>query len=160
MKLKVALWLILWLCLPAIAWATDAAVTIRCGNHPGFGRIVFDLPPGSAPEVAIAGRVLTVRIGAAVRWASIPRPPRNVLGIKTEGTLARITFASDIPPRRTREPNKLIFDFADPPPPAHHHRRKRARATMPSPRCPTPPRRRARARSSNRSPRPCRMRWR
>ncbi len=115
MKMARILCLIVCLCLPGIAWAADTAITIRSGNHPGFGRIVFDLAGGPAPEVAIAGRILTVRMGAAIRWAAVPRPPRNVVGIKTEGNVARIEFASDSPPRRTKEQNKLIFDFVDRP---------------------------------------------
>ncbi len=107
--------LIAGLLLPGIAGAADTVMSIRVGNHPGFGRIVFDLLGGPAPEVALAGRVLTIRMGPTTRWAAVPRPPRNVVGIKTEGNMARIEFASDVPPRRIKEQNKLIFDFLDSP---------------------------------------------
>lgn len=137
MKKSKVLSLLAALLLPAIGWAADAVVAIRGGDHPGFGRIVLDLPAGAAPDVAIDGQRLTVRMRPSLQWSPPPRPPRNVTGIKIDGNAVHVEFSPKAVPRRTREQNKLILDFADPPAvPATEPADPRGRGTV---KPPTPP---------------------
>ena len=54
-------------------------VAMRTGTHANFGRVVFEVPPGSKPEVRQVGTRLTVKFAdaASVRAGAAAPPPHN-----------------------------------------------------------------------------------
>ncbi len=93
--------------------AEPLPVALRSGDHPGFGRLVFDLPAGtSATTAAAAGGVVVHLPGPA---GPAPRAPRNVRAI----TLARDTVTLTLAPgagwRTLHLPGRLVIDLTDPP---------------------------------------------
>ena len=68
----------------AFAAADTVAVTIRSGNHPDFGRIVFDAPPHMPYHVVRDGDHLTVTFAGDAALAGDPRLPRNIKGLQAD----------------------------------------------------------------------------
>ena len=96
----------------APALAEVPAIAARSGNHPGFGRIVFDLPAGVAASVAQDGTHARVQLtGAGV--ISFGPPPRNVLAMAPVAGGADITLGEGVRLRQSRIGDKLVLDLLD-----------------------------------------------
>ena len=69
-------------------------IIIRSGDHPGFGRLVFDLPLGTAYDIETETEtdrtVIRFRGRAPLVIGSAPRLPRNVRSIKIVSNQAEI----------------------------------------------------------------------
>ena len=93
------------------AWAETA---VRVGDHVGFSRGVFDLPPEASSNVVTEGnRVLLVFQGAGgvLEPAAIPR---NVQTIQTGSDTATIKLVPGARARPVRLGNRLVVDIFDP----------------------------------------------
>lgn len=111
---------------PLPAWAQSAGpapaapaptVSVRTGDHAGFGRVVLDLLPGMRPGVATEGRTVTVRLESAagpVGLAPPARMPRNVVGLVARDGAVELTLAPGARPRSYRMGDRLVVDVADP----------------------------------------------
>ncbi len=109
-----ALAITIGLLAPVTGWSTG--VTIRSGDHPGFGRIVFDLPAGDAPELRPKVGVPSVCVSPVKGPIALPGRPRNVLELRIEGKEeVCISFANGSQFRQSRPAGKLVLDFLDPP---------------------------------------------
>ncbi|MGE4046521.1 MAG: hypothetical protein AB7F35_16805, partial [Acetobacteraceae bacterium] len=53
------------------------AIPVRSGNHPGFGRVVFDTPPRTRYTLTRDGDRINIRFPAEINLGPPPRPPRN-----------------------------------------------------------------------------------
>jgi len=114
------------LCWPA---AAQERVSLRVGDHPGLGRVVFDWPREVAYRVETAPGRVTLRFAAPGAFDPAPaRLPRNVTGIRAEGESVEITLAPDSRPRVFRLGNRVVLDVADAAPGAAQS------ATPPAPR--------------------------
>ena len=80
------------------AQPAGSEVAVRTGDHPGFGRLVFDMPAGASVETASEGsRLLLVFSG--VEQLGLPVvAPRNVVALKADG--AEIQFLDNLGPYR------------------------------------------------------------
>ncbi|MGX9962787.1 hypothetical protein ACVFYP_05660 [Roseomonas sp. F4] len=96
--------------------AAQETVGVRSGDHPNFGRVVFDWPATIGYRVEeTAGRlVLRFDAPAAFDLAGLRRPPRNVLGVTTEAGSAEIRIAPGARSRHFRLGNRVIVDVLDP----------------------------------------------
>jgi len=97
----------------APAPAASAAAVMRTGNHPGFGRVVFDLPAGATWSLDRAGDRLTVRFTGATVGAGA-RPPRNVRDIVTGPGKVEFMLAPGAQIRPVRNGDRLVLDVLDP----------------------------------------------
>ena len=102
---------------PAAVPAAVPPAPIRTGNHPGFGRVVFDLPAGASWTLDRAGDRLTVRFSGAAPVAGA-QPPRNVRTLTAAAGAAELSLAPGAQVRPMRLDNRLVLDLLDPIPPS------------------------------------------
>ncbi|MDP3414842.1 hypothetical protein [Falsiroseomonas sp.] len=90
-------------------------VGVRVGDHPSFGRVVFDWPGNVGYRVEeSAGRVvLHFASPAAFDLTTLRRPPRNVLGVTTAADSAEIRLAPGATMRHFRLGNRVVVDVLD-----------------------------------------------
>ncbi|WP_439595309.1 hypothetical protein [Falsiroseomonas sp.] len=88
---------------------------MRAGDHPGFGRLVFDWPSSVAYRVEeTEGRlVLSFGAPAAFDLSGLRRPTRNVLGVTTEPMRAEIQLAPNTRTRHFRIGTRVVVDVLD-----------------------------------------------
>ena len=86
---------------------------VRTGDHPGYGRVVFDLPPGASWTLDRAGDRLTVRFSGADPLAGA-KPPRNVRALTVAAGAAELSLAPGVQVRPGRLGNRLLLDVLDP----------------------------------------------
>lgn len=90
------------------------AAIMRVGDHPGFGRVVFDLPSGARAETRVERqRVTVVFEGAAAPTLSV-RPVRNLAGAEVVDHGLAITLIPEAQVRIGRPSGKLVLDLLDP----------------------------------------------
>ncbi len=88
-------------------------IPIRTGDHPGFGRVVFDLPAGVGSSLEQAGDRLTVRFSGADPVAGA-RLPHNVLALTASPGMAELALAPGVRLRQAQLDNRLVLDLLDP----------------------------------------------
>ncbi len=104
-----------WLLLAAPALAQQA-VAVRLGSHPGFGRVVFDLPAAIPFTVERAGHAVTLHFPGA---GDVPAPPgaaRNVSSFSGGHDTAVVTVAPGVRLRTMRLGSRVVVDVLDPAP--------------------------------------------
>jgi hypothetical protein len=117
---------------PPAAAALPVA-NLRTGNHPAFGRIVVDLPPGATVATTTEGVAVHVRLAGAAFGGSV-RAPHNVTAISVQGSDATLTLAAGAHISTRRFGARFIIDvFADGAAPAEPG------ATEPAAAAPSPP---------------------
>jgi hypothetical protein len=117
--------------------AQAPTVTLRSGDHPGYGRLVFDLPQGATARTVPAPDGVTVAAAGAA-FGPVPRLPRNLRALDLGGGQATLHLVPGAGWRALRLPGRVVIDLLDPPSPA-------AVASVPGPApktAPPPPRRR------------------
>ncbi len=90
-------------------------VGVRVGDHPGFGRLVFDLPAGVTSQAAMEGDRLLLVFSAN---ATAGRPgglPRNVVGFEARPGSATLVVAPGAQIRPLRIGSRMVVDVLDPP---------------------------------------------
>ena len=98
---------------PVAVTAAAPAASIRTGNHPSFGRVVFDLPAGARWSLDRVGDRLTVRFSGADPLPGAP-PPRNVRALTAAPGSAELSLAPGTRVRTTRVGSRLVLDLLDP----------------------------------------------
>jgi hypothetical protein len=106
-------------CLAADAPAPAPAATLpeaalRTGDHPGFGRLVVDLPNGASAELVSADGRLVLRVSGGALTRAGP-PPHNVRSIALVAQGADLVLAPGTRLRRMHLPGRLVIDVLDPP---------------------------------------------
>lgn len=115
---------------PALAWGADPVATLRTGNHPGFGRVVLDLPATAHASVAEQDGALILTVTGAALHAGGP-PPRNLTGVSVQPGRLVLALRPGAHWRQVPVAGKLVIDILDPtgqpppppraaPPPALH----------------------------------------
>ena len=88
--------------------------SVRVGDHPGFGRVVFDLPEGARYElVTEADRTLIVFRGAGM-VESPDRVPKNLRAMQTGMNSATLRVAPGARIRPMRMSGRLVVDIYGP----------------------------------------------
>ena len=114
-------WLLIALLVAPVALAqAPAPVAMRVGNHPGYGRIVFDWPrpPAYTLDRGEDAVLLHFPAGAAIDPAGARRPPRNVAAVAVEPGGIRMTLRPGARLRHFRIGPKVVVDVLDPAPAA------------------------------------------
>jgi hypothetical protein len=96
------------------ALADPPAIALRTGDHPGFGRVVFDLPVGVSAVAAQDGDRVTIRFDPAGIVRAGAEAPRNVRGITFAAGQAEVVLAPGAQIRPMRMDGKLVIDVLDP----------------------------------------------
>jgi hypothetical protein len=98
------------------AMAADPTVTLRTGEHHGFGRLVFEAPAGVTEELVREGDRLVVRFSTNAAVDSAGHAPHNVSGITTSPGQAELSLSPGATIRRMRIGGRLVIDVLDPSP--------------------------------------------
>ncbi len=93
---------------PAAAQAA-AVVMLRTGEHPGFSRIVFDLPAAASADVASLHDGLLVKVAGAALTRS-GAEPRGLSGLAVSGSSATLSWAPGTAVHTWRLPGRLVID--------------------------------------------------
>ena len=96
-----------------IALAAPPVVGVRTGDHPGYGRVVFDLPAGTAAIPQEQNGRLIVHFDPAATARAGAALPRNVRGITAVGGGVEIAFLPGAQTRITHVDGKLVVDVLD-----------------------------------------------
>ncbi len=94
------------------ALAASDVVTVRSGDHPGFGRIVIDSPAHYKME-RIGDRVV-VQFTDAIRLGHAPSAPHNVTSVQTTGTTVEFVVAAGAEVKPSIISGLVVFDITDP----------------------------------------------
>jgi hypothetical protein len=96
------------------AWA-QVRVSLRVGDHPGHGRLVFNWPANAEYRVDEEEGRVVLRFGspAVFDLSAARRPPRNLLGIEAAGETAVIALAPGARVRHYRLPYHIVVDLLD-----------------------------------------------
>lgn len=120
--MTIAAWLIVMMCCgPARAQTSEPearapVVAVRTGDHPGFGRVVLDVPPGVQTQVKPGEARVTVMIeGGVPGGVADLRRPRNVTAILVDGDWLDVAIAAGAKVRSSRLPGRLVIDILDAP---------------------------------------------
>ncbi|MGH7042308.1 MAG: hypothetical protein ACREFY_09265, partial [Acetobacteraceae bacterium] len=120
------LWLLPVLFLAAVAaQAAPPPVPIRSGNHPGFGRLVFDFPSWVGWRMERHGEVVRLSFSRDLPFGPDPSLPRNVAALTDAPGQVEVTVVPGARLRRMRVGVRLVLDVLDPPRP-----REKARAPI------------------------------
>jgi len=93
--------------------ATPSAVTIRSGNHPDFGRVVFDAPAHARYNLVRDGDRLTVQFAPGIALQGAPALPRNVAALHADGSEATLTLAPGSTIHASRIGDHVVIDVFD-----------------------------------------------
>jgi hypothetical protein len=126
------------LLLLLLGWAPAGAETrvgVRTGDHPGFGRIVFDWAAAPAYRVEEREGVAILRFPSAgvVDLSGARRLPRNLLGVREAEGGIELRLAPGARIRHFRNGPKVAVDILDPTPEAAAAARAQAAAPAPAP---------------------------
>ena len=117
--------------------AEPATVTARAGDHPGFGRVVFDLPDGAVATTTREGDRVEVRFSAAAvapgATGGAGLAARNLRASEPVPGGMELTVAHGARIKATRLGNRLVIDLADPAPAPAAARGHPAAASGPAP---------------------------
>ena len=109
--------LALWLGLFAMPVFAQERVAVRTGDHPTYGRIVFDWASPPAYQVEQQGERVILRFPNAdsIDLAGARRLPRNVLGVAKIPGGVELTLRPGARLRHFRNGPKVAIDAMDPP---------------------------------------------
>src|ERR1700759_710632 len=107
--------------LATVAFAALAAspevvagnIMVRSDSRPTLGRIVIDTK--SKPELNQNGDVVSVRLPEGVVLGPPPPLPRNVVAIRTDGSVMELTLKPGTSVRETLAGGRVVFEVADAP---------------------------------------------
>ena len=128
---------LLLICLSlATVFAADApSIQVRLGNHPGYGRVVIDLPAHTAYHVTRDGEHVTIQFDSTAKIASAHGGTRNVLSVTGGDGKAELVVAPGATLHDQQYGNHVVIDVLDPAPASASSAGKAA--TLPKP--PDPP---------------------
>jgi hypothetical protein len=106
----------LWFCLLAAPSAAQQRVAVRTGDHPTYGRIVFDWAAPPAYQVEQQGERVILRFpnADAIDLAGAHRLPRNVLAVARVPGGVELTLRPGARIRHFRNGPKVALDVLDP----------------------------------------------
>ena len=110
--------MVLTLAVAPPAWADPSEVVVRTGDHPGFGRVVFEASGAAHPHLNYdltrdGGRV-TLHFPDAPTIGSVRTLPRNVLRFTVGPGGAELVVASGARLRPSRIGERVVIDVLDP----------------------------------------------
>jgi len=102
------------LAFPALA---ETPVGVRLGEHPGFSRLVLDMPGPAAPAVVRDGNRVSIRLPEGLApdiAAPARRLPPGIAGLAAEGSRITLEVAAGAELRQFRLGNRVVLDVLAP----------------------------------------------
>ena len=111
-----ALPLVVAMLLPGAASAQDLRVPVRVGDHPSFGRLVFDWPSEVPYRVVEESGRIVLRFGEPAEFdlERARRGLRNLRSIEATGDAVTIAVPDGVRPRHFRIASRVVLDLLDP----------------------------------------------
>ena len=106
--------LLAWLAPVAAHADGGAALPVHVGTHPGYGRVVFDLPERLDFHLTQQGQQVQVQFTGNVTIGAAPAMPHNVLGLTGSAGQAELVVVEGTVARAWRLGNRLVIDVLDP----------------------------------------------
>ncbi|HXA22834.1 MAG TPA: hypothetical protein VNW90_11065 [Acetobacteraceae bacterium] len=102
-------------CLTPLGVHADSGppVPVHVGNHPGYGRVVFELPERLDYHLTQQGQHVLVRFTGDVTIGSAPSIPHNVLGVTGGAGQAELVVESGTVVRAWRLGDLVVVDVLD-----------------------------------------------
>jgi hypothetical protein len=117
MRKDASAWLfaVLLCCMAPVAANADSVtpVPVHVGNHPGYGRVVFDLPERLDYHLTQQGQHVLVQFTGNVTIGSAPSIPHNVLGVTGGAGQAELVVESGTVVRAWRLGDLVVVDVLD-----------------------------------------------
>ena len=110
---RVIVTLLLLVMGPGAGWS-QPVMPMRIGNHPGFGRIVFDASGRVEFDLVEQGSRILVVFRPAHSVGPAPGLPRNVLAINEGEGAATLTVVPGAKARASRAGDRIVIDVLDP----------------------------------------------
>ncbi len=95
---------------------TTPATTVRVGTHPGYSRVVLDLPPDATAHVVTEGQRVLLVLGGAGTLVPPADLPRNVRAFRAGPDSATLDLVPGATARPVRIGDRLVIDVLDPGP--------------------------------------------
>lgn len=89
-------------------------VPVRVGSHPGYGRIVFDLPAHTDYQISQQGQNVTIQFNGALTIGSAKAVPHNVMSIAGSDGQANLVVAPGTTLHSWRLGDHVVVDVLDP----------------------------------------------
>jgi hypothetical protein len=132
------------------ALGADPSVILRTGEHPGFGRVVFDTPPGVTATPTRQGDKLVVHFTQQAAIQAGVRPPYNIRDIEAAPGEVTLNLTPGARIRQMWLGGRLVIDVLKPapeggeaiPPKSTTRRTRTSRSKHPVSQPSRPPRRR------------------
>ena len=107
--------MVLTLAVAPPAWADPSEVVVRTGDHPGFGRVVFEASGAHLNyDLTRDGGRVTLHFPDAPTIGSVRTLPRNVLRFTVVPGGAELVVASGARLRPSRIGERVVIDVLDP----------------------------------------------
>jgi hypothetical protein len=102
-------------CAAAVAARADngASVPVHVGNHPGYGRVVFDLPGRPDYTVSQQDQHVLIKFTGNITIGTAPGVPHNVLGLTGGAGQAELVVQAGTAVRAWRQGNLVVVDVLD-----------------------------------------------
>jgi tetratricopeptide (TPR) repeat protein len=112
MRIAGLLFLLLLVCFGSSR--AEQPVSVRVGEHPGFGRMVFDFGEPVQVEMERDGTLVTLHIATTRPIGPVPGRPRNVLDVAAGTGEVRLTLVAGARIRIMHIGDRLVVDALDP----------------------------------------------
>jgi hypothetical protein len=97
----------------AVRAESGPPVPVRVGSHPGYGRVVFDLPDRLDYRLTQQGQRVLVRFTGDVTIGSAPSMPHNVVGLTGGAGQAELVVETGTVVHAWRLGNLVVVDVLD-----------------------------------------------
>lgn len=94
--------------------ARGATIGVRAGNHPGYGRLVFDVADGTQYSLSRDGDRVRLHFSNNPFIGTPAAPPRNVLSVSGGDGEAELVVAAGTRVRPSRIGARVVVDVLDP----------------------------------------------
>ncbi len=95
------------------AYAADT-VDVRMGEHPGFGRVVFEFAAPTPFRMERDGDAVTLHFDGAAGVPTLAGSTRNIAGVAGGAATATVSVSSGAKVRTMRLGNRVVLDVLDP----------------------------------------------
>lgn len=92
-----------------------SAVTVHVGDHPGFGRLVYEFATAMPYALSAAPGQVRLEVPGVPLLPTPDRLPRNVRAVRASGSALEFDLAQGAQARIARSGERVIVDLLDPP---------------------------------------------
>ncbi|MFO1027408.1 MAG: hypothetical protein U1E70_19700 [Acetobacteraceae bacterium] len=96
--------------------SAEPVITVRTGDHPGFGRVVIDTTGEPQYKIEQSGSRVVVRLTQPAVLDRAPAAPHNITSLRTSGAAVELTMAPGATLHHSVLAGRVVIDINDPSP--------------------------------------------